>query len=156
MKKWEKLILNGDETADNIVSELIGKGYKLSDWIIDISTRLNSKLNNEYDIWLVSLKDLGFSGPTKLQDVYEQLKINGFSPLPPEIGLMLRMSYDNQPAAEWVRIATPLNSMIDRDGIPHLPKLGSGLGNLYLETYWSWPEAIFHPHNEFLVQKVTK
>ena len=60
MKKWEKLILNGDETADNIVSELIGKGYKLSDWIIDISTRLNSKLNNEYDIWLVSLKDLGF------------------------------------------------------------------------------------------------
>mgnify|MGYP001464340575 FL=1 len=156
MKKWEKLIINGDETADSIVSELIAKGYKLSDWIIDISTRLNSKLKNEYDIWLVSLKDLGFSGPTKLQDVYEQLKINGFAPLPPEIGLMLRMNYNNQPATEWVRVATPLNSMIDRDGIPHLPKLGSGLGNLYLETYWSWPEAIFHPHNEFLVQKVTK
>jgi len=156
MKKWEKLILNGDETADQIVSELIGKGYKLSDWIIDISTRLDSKLDNEYDIWLVSLKDLGFNGPTKLQDVYEQLIINGFSPLPPEIGFMLRMSYDKQPAAEWVRIATPLNSMIDRDGIPHLPKIGGGLGNLYLETFWAWPEAIFHPHNEFLVQKVTK
>ena len=148
--------MDGNETPAGLVLELLSKDYKLSDWIIDISTRLNSKLNTEYDIWLVSLKDLGFSGPTKLQDVYEQLKINGFSPLPPEIGLMLRMSYDNQPAAEWVRIATPLNSMIDRDGIPHLPKLGSGLGNLYLETYWSWPEAIFHPHNEFLVQKVTE
>ena len=156
MNKWKKLILNGDETADSIVTELLGKGYKLSDWIIDISSRLNSELRNEYDIWLVSLEDLGFSGPTKLHDVYEQLKINGFLPLPPEVALMTRMIKSNQPAGEWIRIATPLNSMIDRDGIPHLPKLGSGLDNLYVETYWSWPDAIFHPHNEFLVQKVSE
>jgi len=153
MKKWKKLILNRDETADKIVSELIGKGYKLSDWIIDISTRLNSELKSEYDIWLVSLKDLGFSGPTKLQDVYDQLEINGFSTLPPEVALMTRMSYNNQPVNQWLRIATPMDSMIDKDGVPHLPKLGHGLGNLYVETYWAWPDAIFHPHNEFLVQK---
>ena len=76
--------------------------------------------------------------------------------MPPEIAFILRMEYKNQPTSEWLRIATPLNSMIDRDGIPHLPKLGSALGNYYIETYWAWPEAIFHPHNEFLVQKVTK
>ena len=58
MKKWEKLILNRGETADKIVSELIGKGYKLSDWIIDISTRLNSELKSEYDIWLVSCENV--------------------------------------------------------------------------------------------------
>ena len=80
MKEWKKLTLNGDETAENIVSELLSNGYKLSDWIIDISTRLNSELKNEYDVWLVSLEDLDFNGPTKLQDVYDQLKINGFSP----------------------------------------------------------------------------
>ena len=156
MKKWEKLTLNGDETADKIVSELIGKGYKLSDWIIDISSRLNSELKNEYEIWSVSLKDLGFTGPTKLEDIYEKFQIKGFSDVPPEIALILRMHVEKHSLNEWMRILTPINSMIDKDGIPHLPKLGSGLGNLYVETYWAWPQAIFHPHNEFLVQKVVK
>ena len=43
--------------------------------------------------------------------------------------------------------------MIDSDGVPHLPKLGSALGKLFVETYWSYPKAIFHPHNDFLVLK---
>ena len=71
----------------------------------------------------------------------------------PEIALILRGDYTEQPKTEWLRVATPLNAMIDRDGVPHLPKLGSALGNLYVETYWAWPEAIFHPHNEFIVEK---
>ena len=54
---------------------------------------------------------------------------------------------------EWLRIAVPLDSMIDSDGIPHLPKLGQGLNLLFIETYWSYPGAVFHPHNDFLVQK---
>ena len=73
--------------------------------------------------------------------------------MPPEVALILRKSYTDQPKTEWLRIATPLDAMIDRDGVPHLPKLGSALGNLYIETYWAWPEAIFHPHNEFIVEK---
>ena len=42
---------------------------------------------------------------------------------------------------------------MDSDNVPHLPKLGSALGKLFIETYWSYPGAIFHPHNDFLVQK---
>ena len=43
--------------------------------------------------------------------------------------------------------------MIDTDGVPHLPKLGSALGKKFIETYWSYPHAIFHPHNDFVVAK---
>ena len=43
--------------------------------------------------------------------------------------------------------------MVDSDKVPHLPKLGSALGKLFIETYWSYPGAIFHPHNDFLVVK---
>ena len=50
-------------------------------------------------------------------------------------------------------MAVPLDSMIDSDGVPHLPKLGKGLGKLFIETYWSYPGAIFHPHNDFIVKK---
>ena len=27
------------------------------------------------------------------------------------------------------------------------------LNKLFIETYWSYPKAIFHPHNEFVVMK---
>ena len=46
-----------------------------------------------------------------------------------------------------------MRSMIDTDGIPHLPKLGCALGKYFIETYWAYPDAIFHPHNEFVVTK---
>ncbi len=46
-----------------------------------------------------------------------------------------------------------MNSMIDNDGIPHLPKAGFALGKNFLETYWSYPNAIFHPHNSFIVNR---
>ena len=35
--------------------------------------------------------------------------------------------------------------MVDIDGVPHLPKIGKALGFFFLETYWSYPDAIFHP-----------
>ena len=45
-----------------------------------------------------------------------------------------------------------LNSLVDIDGVPHLPKIGKALG-FFLETYWSYPDAIFHPKNEFIFVK---
>jgi len=153
MERWCKLDLNGDETAAKTIVQLISKGFKISDWIVDISLSLNSKLSKSYDLWLVSLSDFGFEGPTKIKDFYIELEKNGYGLVPPEIALILRQQYTSQPKTEWLRIATPLDAMIDQDGVPHLPKLGSALGNLYIETYWAWPEAIFHPHNQFIVEK---
>jgi hypothetical protein len=153
MKKWCELSLKGDETASKIVLKLISNDFKISDWIVDISLGLNSNLKKKYNLWLVSLADLGFNGPTKIKDFYVEMEKNGYTTVPPEIALILRGEYTEQTKTEWLRVATPLNAMIDRDGVPHLPKLGSALGNLYVETYWAWPEAIFHPHNEFIVEK---
>ena len=54
-------------------------------------------------------------------------------------------------ACTRLRFAVPFDSMIDSDGVPHLPKFGKALERYFLETYWSYPDAIFHPHNEFVV-----
>ena len=69
------------------------------------------------------------------------------------MALRARFVYLNQKKGEWLRFATPMRSMIDTDGIPHLPKLGCALGKYFIETYWAYPDAIFHPHNEFVVTK---
>ena len=60
--------------------------------------------------------------------------------------------YKNQPRGEWLRIAVPLDSMIDSDGIPHLKKLGSALGNLLLKLI-GHILTLFFILNSFLVQK---
>ena len=63
------------------------------------------------------------------------------------------MTSNQKVNGEWLRFAVPFDSMIDSDGVPHLPKLGRALGMYFLETYWSYPDAVFHTHNEFVVQK---
>ena len=37
-----------------------------------------------------------------------------------------------------------------------MPKLGKALNKYFIETYWSYPDAVFHPHNEFVVEKSDK
>jgi len=132
------------------------KKYVLSDWIIDITKKIkNHKFDKAkiYEIHRISVESLGFKKPTKLKEIYKKLRIEGYELIDPEIAIYLRCLYKKQPKGEWLRIAVPFDSMIDSDGVPHLPKLGSALGKLFIETYWSYPGAIFHPHNDFLVQK---
>jgi hypothetical protein len=134
------------------VEDLHIKGYMASEWIMDIAKNLKVK-QHKYPIELFRVKtsDLGFNDACELQEIYEKLYSEGFSTVSPEIAILTRLLYDEQPNKEWLRIATPFESMIDSDGIPHLPKLGKGLGMYFIETYWSYPNAIFHPHNEFVV-----
>ena len=132
------------------------KKYVLSDWILDITKKIkNHKFDKtkKYEIHRIKVKSLGFKKPTKLKEIYKKLKTKGYKLIEPEIAIYLRCLYKKQPKGEWLRIAVPFNSMIDSDGVPHLPKLGSALGKLFIETYWSYPGAIFHPHNDFLVEK---
>jgi len=98
------------------------------------------------------LRELGFKKPTTLKKFYKKLKIK-YNLVNPAIALFARSIYDEQKTGEWLRFATPMRSMIDSDGVPHLPKLGKALKLYFIETYWSYPKAIFHPHNEFVVQK---
>lgn len=132
------------------------KQYVLSDWIYDIAKKIRKQKfdqSKKYEIHRIKVRNLGFKKPTNLKKIYKKIKLNGFKLIQPELAIYLRCLYKNQPKGEWLRIAVPLKSMVDSDGVPHLPKLGSALGKLFVETYWSYPGAIFHPHNDFLVLK---
>ena len=132
------------------------KKYVLSHWILDIFKKIKGHKfdkNKKINIHRVKVKELGFKKPTKLNEIYKRLDKRGYGLIEPELAIYLRCLYKDQPVGEWLRIAVPFNSMVDSDGVPHLPKLGSALGKLFIETYWSYPGAIFHPHNDFLVLK---
>ncbi len=138
------------------VELLLKKNYQVSHWIKDIAKRTKTDFKNiKFPVVLTRVKvsELGVKSATTLKTIYNLLEKNNLKLVDPLIAINSRFYYDEQPRGEWLRFAVPLNSMIDSDGVPHLPKLGHGLGMYFLETYWSYPDAVFHPHNEFVVQK---
>jgi hypothetical protein len=152
---WKKIKKIPFENVGTCLKQVKKKSV-VSPWIEDIFFKKKkirySKYQN-FEIHRLTLKKIGFKKATKLKEVYKVFKKLNFELVPPEIAIYLRLVYVKQPKGEWLRISVPFNSMIDSDGVPHLPKLGKALGKFFLETYWSYPDAIFHPHNEFLVIK---
>ena len=139
-------------STESCVNQLIAEGYKPSDWIKDIARTLPlGRHSFPFTLYRIHVSDLGLQKACKLKIIYKRFSEEGFAPVPPDIALLTRFLYDEQPQGEWLRIATPFDSMIDSDGVPHLPKLGHALGKYFIETYWSYPDAIFHPHNDFIV-----
>ena len=142
------------QTGNDCVKQLLKRGYRVSEWIQDIVSRRSQNIDPiETPIKLsrICVSSLGLDQPTTLAEIYQRLSDEGFELVPPEVAIYCRFLYDEQPTGEWLRFATPMNSMIDSDGVPHLLKLGKALGLYFIETYWSYEGAIFHPHNDFIV-----
>jgi hypothetical protein len=155
-KVWKTIESLKHENMFECVKLLEKEKYIVSHWIKDISKKTKSdisKIKFPLELYRIKLSDLGLIKPTILEEVYKALDHHGFEPIDPLIAINTRFIYDEQSTGEWLRIAVPFDSMIDSDGIPHLPKLGQGLNLLFIETYWSYPGAIFHPHNDFIVQR---
>ena len=153
-KLWKLLERPPHTSGADYCRALTEQGYRLSDWIVDACARADfsvSTVSWPVPLVRVRLDSLGFSKPTTLKKFYEVANKEGFENPPPEVALALRFNYDEQPTGEWLRVATEMDQLIDSDGVPHLPKLGAALDRFYLETYWAYPEAVFHPHNEFVM-----
>ena len=139
-----------------MVVNLIKNKVILSHWILDIIKNKKNKIkitNSKIELYRIKVKNLGFKKPTRLNLIYKKIKELNYKLVPVDVALRSRLLYKNQKKGEWLRIATEMKSMVDSDGVPHLPKLGKALNKYFIETYWAYPNAIFHPHNEFIVCK---
>ncbi len=153
---WKKIDSINLNSSKECLDMLLKKKYVISPWINNIFKGNQfkfDKINFPVSLVRYSLKELNFNNQTELLKVYEKSKDMGLELVPPQIALYARLIYDEQPKGEWLRFATPLKSMIDSDGVPHLPKFGNALGLYFIETYWAYEKAIFHPHNEFVFVK---
>lgn len=156
MKVWKTINPTKFKSCKDIVTNLKKNKINVSPWIENIySLRKNNiKITNKkVFLFRVKVKNLGFDKPTELKNIYKKIKEQKFYLVTPDIALRTRLQYSEQKTGEWLRFATDFNDLIDSDGVPHLPKLGKALDTLFIETYWSYPKAIFHPHNEFVVMK---
>ena len=158
MKKKEFLRIKNYpfSTSKELIDEFKKKKIIASLWIEKFLKK--NKINKKKDLFPCKLyrlnlrKDLGIKKPTYLRDIHKEIKRKGYNLVEPEIAIYSRLLIKQKKPGEWLRFATPLKSMVDGDGIPHLPKIGYGLNKYFIETYWSYPKAIFHPKNDFVVK----
>ena len=117
----------------NIKEELLylkKRGIILSPWIENIYLNKKNKIRlskKTFRLFRIKVKNLDFKKATTLENIYKKIKSQGFSLVNPDVALRARLIYNKQKKGEWLRFATPFKSMIDTDGVPHLPKLGSAL-----------------------------
>lgn len=156
MEVWKTINKISHKSFQEIIDNFKKQNIQISPWINNIFKRKDfnvQKIKLPLNLYRVSLQNLGFKGPTELQQVYETARLKNFNLVDPILALVCRELYTEQPTGEWLRFATPFDSMIDSDGVSHLPKLGKALNLYFVETYWSYPKAIFHSHNEFVFSK---
>ena len=127
-----------------------------SPWIEDILiNKLFKKNNKKFCLYIINVRrDINITTSTTLNMIHKKIKLKNLKLIPPEIAIYSAslINMDNK-TGKWFRFATPLNSMVDSDKVPHLPKFGYALGRKFIETYWSYPNAVFYPHNDFIVCK---
>lgn len=155
-KPWKTLSKPKYEKIQDYLVELKKKKVIISHWILDIVKNKKNKIfitKKKIKLFRIKVKNLGFKKPTTLKKIYKKIDKLNYQFVPLDVALRTRLAYKNQKKGEWLRMATFLDSMIDSDNVPHLPKLGKALNKMFLETYWAYPGAIFHPHNEFVVCK---
>lgn len=157
MKKvWKIINPNKYKSLSGCIRELKKKRIHLSPWIENLVLNKKNKISfpkKKIYLYRIKVKTLGFKKATQLKEIYKKFKKLNYELVTLDIAFLARLQYSEQKTGEWLRFATPFNSLIDSDGVPHLPKLGKALGKMFIETYWSYPKAIFHPHNEFVVMK---
>lgn len=154
-KPWKILNKSKYKNIRECLNDL-KKKVIISHWILDIVNNKKNKIcitNKKVKLYRIKVKYLGFNNPTTLKKIYQKIEKLDYNLVPVDIALRLRLFYKLQKNGEWLRIATNMKSMIDSDNVPHLPKLGKALNKSFIETYWAYPGAIFHPHNEFVVCK---
>jgi len=156
IKIWKIVEPSKYNNIKQCLKDLKKKKINVSYWIEDILKNKKNKISitkRRVYLYRIKVSSLGFKKPTTLKKIYKKIKQKNYSLVSPDIALRARFLYKEQKKGEWLRFAVPMKSMIDSDNVPHLPKLGKALGQYFIETYWSYPQAVFHPHNEFVVMK---
>jgi hypothetical protein len=73
-----KRTMTQTEKAQGIVNTPGEEGRRVSDWIVDISMKIEVHLEEKTcHWWKISLDDMGYSGPATTKDFYSEFQRNG-------------------------------------------------------------------------------
>jgi len=103
---WRTITLGLHKTLAAYRVALQKSGFQISGYMDDILNKV-SIAEQPYDVTLVmrSVADLGFTSVTRYDRICERAKELGLELCPAEVGLALRLTYDDQARGDWFRLA---------------------------------------------------
>lgn len=109
LKVWRRIKLGtGLKTADDFRGALKTNDLRIGDWASDILGKpafTAAEQESEVDLVRMSVKDLGFKGNARFDEICARAKELGLELCPAEVGPQLRLQYLDQPKNEWLVIA---------------------------------------------------
>lgn len=115
---WKTIKLGtGLTTADDFRNVLRASGCRIGNWANDILGQpafMASPEEQELDLVVVSVAELGFKNGATRKDIYKRAQELGLDFCPAEVGPQLRLEYKDQPNGEWFLIG--MEPIADSDG----------------------------------------
>ena len=134
---FENVVYEGAQTGGSEAMNFVSLRQVIDDFIITMDS--DDYISNVSDvairnIALRGIREFGFDVTNRVRSIKRSIdSTNNTIQLPDDFVGIVKLG------------------VVDSDGIPHLPKIGYALNCYFVETYWSYPKAVFHPHNSFIV-----
>jgi hypothetical protein len=106
----------------------IAFGEGADELVSQVSRKVLEKpgLEMEVDLVVITPFDLGFKNGSKLKDFYAKAKEIGLDLCPPQVGLVLRGEYEDQPCDDYLVIAMePIIQSYGHLNLPHILYIGN-------------------------------
>ena len=139
--------------AENVLES---EGFKVSDYVKKhiLEKVAFSKEKQKYEVVSFSVKALGFSEGAKLKDIFARAKEFGLELCPAELGVQLRLQYNDQSNSEWLGVA--MESILASDGSLCVFDLSRGESGLWLYSGNGDPGYVWVADVEFVFVRSRK
>ncbi len=128
----------GGKTEKQLEKEMEQQGMRMYDYTRDLMRKMEIQTNPEsLSLIRLSVRDLGFTQDPTTYQLYQRATELGLDLCPAEVGPYYRLSHQDQPMGDWVRIA--MKPIADRDGDLSVFRVESSHGGLCLT--WATPES---------------
>lgn len=145
-----KTVTTGSYSVQDYFAAIEKKGMTVSQWAKELCEKTTAaKRTEDVDLVRVKVGDMGIDAeyPTT-QQIYDWAEKNGLELCPAEVGLALRLEYENQPTGEWLVVG--MKPIADQDGYPDVFRVGRSPGGLWLHTRHAYPVDEWDAGNYFL------
>ncbi len=103
---WRTVKLGTHKSVEALTKAIETGGSQLSNWARDISNKVTlAKAVSEVELVTVTVAELGFPKGATRKDIYDRAISLGLSLCPAEVGMQLRLRYEDQPKGEWLLVA---------------------------------------------------
>lgn len=152
LQVWRTLKLGtGLKTADDFRKAIGDNDMRLRDEGSDILEKPEFTAATEpceVDLVVMSVKDLGFKGDARYDQICAKAKELGLDLCPAEVGPQLRLQYSDQKRGERLIIA--METIRGSHGDLGVFSVGHGGSGRWLGAYVGNPDSVWYPNDQFV------